>query len=345
MAGKAKKVAKTIREQIAELKRKQRERMKAAGETPQSLKKKRDRRRAEAARPRTSKASRTTPDGETTVPKRPGKDLVVSKPRQLPATIKPANKAVAIRKNFDIKPNVKNSKIEEVTKGATSKAERMSKLKKAGLLAAGGAAVAAIGVGTGGKKTKTATASTDKGTNKTTTTKKTTTATKPKKERRLKGKFLPKIRPFGGKIAKVLLGKDEQFGGEAGLIDPDLGLGVRRKAKGGSMKAKGKAMGGMMKAKGKANGGVMKKKGYAMGGSANLKKPGADQKGLKKLPTAVRNKMGYMKEGGMSMKKKGYASGGMMKKKGYSKGGSVRRGKPRGVGAATRGYGKAMKGR
>ena len=51
---------------------------------------------------------------------------------------KPANKAVAIRKTFDIKPNVKNSKIEEITKGATSKAERMSKLKKAGLLAAGG---------------------------------------------------------------------------------------------------------------------------------------------------------------------------------------------------------------
>ena len=130
MAGKAKKVTKGIRAELAELKRKQRERMKAAGETPQSLRKKRDRRRAEAARPRTSKASRTTPDGETTVPKRPGKDLVESKPRQLPATIKPANKAVAIRKNFDIKPNVKNSKIEEVTKGATSKAERMSKLKK-----------------------------------------------------------------------------------------------------------------------------------------------------------------------------------------------------------------------
>jgi hypothetical protein len=30
-----------------------------------------------------------------------------------------------------------------------------------------------------------------------------------------------------------------------------------------------------------------------------LKKPTADQKGLKKLPTAVRNKMGYMKRGGM----------------------------------------------
>ena len=40
----------------------------------------------------------------------------------------------------------------------------------------------------------------------------------------------------------------------------------------------------------------------------------------------------------------GYANGGAaMKKKGYSKGGSVRRGKPRGVGAALRGYGKALK--
>ena len=54
----------------------------------------------------------------------------------------------------------------------------------------------------------------------------------------------------------------------------------------------------MMKRKGMAKGGAMKKKGYAMGGSANLKKPSADQKGLKKLPTAVRNKMGYKKKGG-----------------------------------------------
>ena len=66
--------------------------------------------------------------------KEPGKDLVVSKPTSLPATIKPANKAVAIKKNFDIKPNVKNSKIEEITKGATSKAERMSKKKQGFLL-------------------------------------------------------------------------------------------------------------------------------------------------------------------------------------------------------------------
>ena len=368
MAGKAKKVTKGIRAELAELKRKQRERMKAAGETPQSLKKKRDRRRAEAARPRTSKASRTTPDGETTVPKRPGKDLVVSKPRQLPATIKPANKAVAIRKTFDIKPNVKNSKIEEITKGATSRTQRMSRLKKAGLLAAGGATVAGIGVKTRDVLTPTATASTNKSDKKSGTSKtKTTTEVKGKKRR--VGTFAPRFRPFGGKIARALLGEDEQFGGEkGGLLDPNLGLGLRRSGRkivtkkdgkvvsekrlnpevsrkkdrkdppkknmGGMIKAKGKANGGMMKAKGKANGGIMKKKNYAAGGSANLKKASADQKGLKKLPTAVRNKMGYMKDGGMSMKKKG-----------YSKGGSVRRGKPRGVGAATRGYGKAMKGR
>ena len=44
----------------------------------------------------------------------------------------------------------------------------------------------------------------------------------------------------------VLLGKDEQFGGEAGLIDPDLGLGIRRKSMGGMMKSKGSAKGGKM---------------------------------------------------------------------------------------------------
>ena len=34
---------------------------------------------------------------------------------------------------------------------------------------------------------------------------------------------------------------------------------------------------------------------------------------------------------------------GGMAKKGYSKGGVARKGKPRGVGAALRGYGKAMR--
>ena len=77
------------------------------------------------------------------------------------------------------------------------------------------------------------------------------------------------------------------------------------------MKKKGKSkmnMGGMMsptkkKPTGSATGltgmkggGMMKKKGYAMGGA--MKKPAANQRGLKKLPTTVRNKMGYMAKGG-----------------------------------------------
>jgi hypothetical protein len=37
----------------------------------------------------------------------------------------------------------------------------------------------------------------------------------------------------------------------------------------------------------------------------NLKKPTAEQTGLQKLPTAVRNKMGYMKSGGSATKNKG----------------------------------------
>jgi len=94
--------------------------------------------------------------------------------------------------------------------------------------------------------------------------------------------------------------------------------GTMMKKKGmarGGMKKKGYAKGGMKK-KGMAKGGAMKKKGMAMGG---LKKPAAGQTGLKKLPTPVRNKMGYAKNGG-SMKKKGMARGGM-KKKGYAAGG------------------------
>ena len=34
-----------------------------------------------------------------------------------------------------------------------------------------------------------------------------------------------------------------------------------------------------------------------------MKKTSEDQKGLKKLPTSVRNKMGYMAKGGMAKKK------------------------------------------
>jgi len=95
---------------------------------------------------------------------------------------------------------------------------------------------------------------------------------------------------------------------------------MERKLKEKLDKADKKAKGGMgMKKKGYAKGGMKKKKGMAMGG---LKKPAAKQAGLKKLPSSVRNKMGYAKNGGM-MKKKGMAKGGM-KKKGYAKGGMAK---------------------
>ena len=45
----------------------------------------------------------------------------------------------------------------------------------------------------------------------------------------------------------------------------------------------------------KAGGGYKAKEGGSVGG---LKAVPADNKGLKKLPTAVRNKMGFMKKGG-----------------------------------------------
>ena len=94
---------------------------------------------------------------------------------------------------------------------------------------------------------------------------------------------------------------------------------LKKMAMGGAaMKKKGMAMGGSMKKKGMAMGG-MKKKGYAMGG---LKATNPSQVGLRKLPSNVRNKMGYMKKGGMT--KKGYAMGGSMKKKGYAMGGMTK---------------------
>ena len=64
-------------------------------------------------------------------------------------------------------------------------------------------------------------------------------------------------------------------------------------------KKKGYAKGGMKK-KGYAKGG-MKKKAYAGGGA--LKAAPKGNKGLSKLPSSVRNKMGYMKKGGMAKAK------------------------------------------
>jgi len=135
-----------------------------------------------------------------------------------------------------------------------------------------------------------------------------------------------------GGLRKFLLGEDGKFGGARGAIDflP------------GKSRPKRKAMGGMMKAKGMAKGGAaMKKKGYKKGGAAG-KFPDLTGDGKVTQKDILRGRgVPGIKKGG-AMTKKGYAKGGMTKK-GYSKGGVARKGKPRGVGVALRGYGKALK--
>ena len=186
-----------------------------------------------------------------------------------------------------------------------------------------------------------------------------------------------KFRPFGGVLARALLGDDEKFGGERGAIDF-----IRTKKK---------------KPVGKNQGGMMKKKGYKRGGAVGMSKPGKElpiagknppklsssQQSLLRQAQAYANQTGQnpaevkrltsmygdlnaakdakkarrqagargtgprrMKMGGMSMKSKmaskGGKMGGMMPP-GYKNGGSVGRKKARGVGAAKRGFGKAMR--
>jgi hypothetical protein len=75
--------------------------------------------------------------------------------------------------------------------------------------------------------------------------------------------------------------------------------------------------------------------------AGGLKDAPEGNKGLKKLPKQVRNKMGFKAKGGM-MKTKGYAKGGM-KTKGYMAGGKMKAkgmakgGKVRGAGIARKG--------
>ena len=222
-----------------------------------------------------------------------------------------------------------------------------------------------------------------------------------------------KFRPFGGVLARALLGDDEKFGGERGLIDF-----VRTKKKPVKKQA-----GGMMKAKGYSRGGVTGKKrtvsraapreeklaagrraaaaraaaGYSQrtpsagskeAGSSRARSGAGTGRSISELSDAQKNllrsvqstgkkqstsviddltkKYGNlaarkqrqnlkkkaprppgMKMGGMPMKSKmaskGGKMGGMMPP-GYKKGGSVGRKKTaRGVGAAKRGFGKAMR--
>ena len=77
--------------------------------------------------------------------------------------------------------------------------------------------------------------------------------------------------------------------------------------KGCTSKAKCKEAGKCLKTGKKiamAYGGAVKKTTATKMAAGGLKTPPKEAKGLKKLPSAVRNKMGYMKKGGMAKSKK-----------------------------------------
>jgi len=123
-------------------------------------------------------------------------------------------------------------------------------------------------------------------------------------------------------------------------------MGTKGGAMGGKKKMAPGMMGGGMKSKMSTKGGAMGgKKKMAPGMKAGGLKPAPEgNKGLKKLPKEVRNKMGFMQAGGMK-KSKGYAAGGK-KSKGYAAGGKkskmatkkkVSKAKVRGAGIARKG--------
>ena len=130
------------------------------------------------------------------------------------------------------------------------------------------------------------------------------------------GKRMPPGMKLGGQASK----KFPDLSGDGKVTQKDIlmGKGVVKKQAGGMMKSK------------------MASKGGAKGG----RRPGGMQAG----GMAKKTKKGYALGG---MTKKGMAKGGAMTKKGMAKGGPVKKKavsrKPRGVGAALRGYGKAMK--
>ena len=172
------------------------------------------------------------------------------------------------------------------------------------------------------------------------------TAKKP--PRPLRGTVTGKDKPSGKLQRNVGEGRDKRANVTREQLQ-ETGMTLRqylnfmdREGKRPPKKSVKKAMGGgmmksKMKAKGYKAGGKMKTKGYKAGGP--LKEAPEGNKGLKKLPKEVRNKMGYMSKGGM-MKSKGYAKGGAMKTKGYAKGGAAggkKKQKVRGAGIARRG--------
>ena len=118
---------------------------------------------------------------------------------------------------------------------------------------------------------------------------------------------------------------------------------MERMKNGGMMKSKMSSKGGAKGGRrpgGMQAGGMMKSKMSSKGGAKGGRMPG----GMKNGGMAKKTKKGYALGG---MAKKGMAKGGAMTKKGMAKGGTNKKRavsrKPRGVGAALRGFGKAMK--
>jgi hypothetical protein len=128
--------------------------------------------------------------------------------------------------------------------------------------------------------------------------------------------------------------------------DPKKKDTVRRTGSSKPMSQRKFAGGGMaskMSAKGGARGGKKMMPGGMKNGGSASKFPDLTGDGRVTQADILKGRGVTKKRNGGMMQKKGFANGGAaMKKKGYSKGGAVSR-KPRGVGAAKRGYGKAMR--
>ena len=144
-----------------------------------------------------------------------------------------------------------------------------------------------------------------------------------------------------GGLRRFLLGPDGEFGGARGAIDFFPGKSRPKKEE----KPVKKNMGGMMKSKMSSKGGARGGRnpmGMKNGGFPDLNKDG------KVTQADVLQGRGVVKKKAGGMAKKGYAKGGMTKK-GYANGGAVNKTasrkptKPRGVGVAKRGFGKAMR--
>ncbi len=144
-----------------------------------------------------------------------------------------------------------------------------------------------------------------------------------------------------GGLRKFLLGDDGKFGGARGAIDFLPGKSRKKKEDKPVKKMGGGMMRSKMSSKGGARGG-RNPMGMKNGGFPDLNKDG------KVTQADILQGRGVVKKKAGGMAKKGYAKGGMTKK-GYANGGAVNKTasrkptKPRGVGVAKRGFGKAMR--